>query len=265
MQGDAGTALKAGDAWYALAESVKTSDKELVPGGVLRARQWYELALPQLSGFDKARVEKRMQETAGVPSAPRPPQEAGKSLAKGKGKKGKRKTKGDSAEVQKQAGPGLIGRGAVDDRDMGFLFTYQPGHLFTAEEIAELQGQLGSGRRRVEFVGTLSLSLNADVAIHHQGGSASGGVLRLYIDGNEAHAVGDDLTKAETITVPLARGEHAIRWVLTGGELGSAQLEFRVAGMASKLSPKLEVYYTRKHDAEARAIGIRREIAYGMQ
>lgn len=255
--------VTAGDAWYALAESVRSSDKELVQGALLRARHWYEQALPQLSGLDKARVEKRIQETSGVPAAPRSEtSDSGKSAAKSKGKKGKRKTKGSSA-AQGHAGPGLIGRGTADNQDVGILFTYQPGHRFTSDEIAELQNHLGAGRRQVEFIGVLSLSANAEVAVHHAGGSASGGVLYLLIDGKEAHAVGDDRTKDETITLPLAKGDHAIRWLLTGGELGSPQLEFSINSAATKLNPTLDVFYSRQQGAAARAPSVRRQLDFG--
>lgn len=85
--------LKAGDAWYALAESVRTSDKELVPAALVRTHHWYELAVPQLTGLDKARVEKRLQEIGLVASPLRTSQGSENSPAKVKGKKGKRKTK----------------------------------------------------------------------------------------------------------------------------------------------------------------------------
>jgi hypothetical protein len=91
-QRDSAAALKAGDAWYSLAEAVKTSDKELLPGALVRTRHWYELALPQLAGLDKARVEKRLQEIGLVAAPPRLPQSEN-SPAKAKGKKGKRKAK----------------------------------------------------------------------------------------------------------------------------------------------------------------------------
>ncbi len=83
--------MTAGDAWYALAESIRTSDKELVPGALLRARQWYERVFPQLSGLDKARIEKRIQETNAAAAAAPPPQpRPGTS----KGKRGKRGRRG---------------------------------------------------------------------------------------------------------------------------------------------------------------------------
>ena len=89
VQGPPDAALAAGDAWYALAESIRNSDKELLPAALVRTRHWYERALPQLSGLDKARVEKRMQEI-GLVSSPSP-HSGDKSPAKTKGKKGKRK------------------------------------------------------------------------------------------------------------------------------------------------------------------------------
>ena len=253
-------AIAAGDAWYALAESVKTSDKELVPRALLRSRHWYERGVGSLSGLEKARVEKRLQETTAIAAtAPVPRPEP----TKGKGKKGKTKRKGKGASALAQAGPGLIGRGTADGRDAGLVMTYQRGHRLSPEEVAELEGALGPGARQVELVGIVSLSADAEVAIHHVGGSASGGVHYLYLDGKQIHAVGDDRTKDETITLPLAKGAHAIRWQLTGGSLGSALLEFSVARSAAKQPPSLEVFYTQQLETAARAPGARLELSFG--
>jgi hypothetical protein len=85
-------ALKAGDSWYALAEGVKATDKELVAGALLRARHWYERIVSQLSGLDKARIEIRIQETNAVAAAASSVDSAaaGKRKSK-KGKKGRKR------------------------------------------------------------------------------------------------------------------------------------------------------------------------------
>ena len=251
--------LQAGDAWLGVAESLRTSDKAVATTALIRTRHWYEKVLPLLSGLDRARVEKRLQ-SIGADSAPSL-QAADKSSAKTKVKKGNKKSKRGGKAVVEQAAPGLIGRAATDNRDVGLLLTYQPGHRITTEEITDLQSQLGAGQRRVEFTGVLSLSVDASVSIHHAGGSSSGGVHRLFLDGEEVHAVGDDRTKDENITMSLRRGEHLVSWVLSGGELGSALLEFRVVG--SKLQSKPDIFYSRQQDAAARAVATRREITYG--
>lgn len=93
-QGPPEEAGKAGDSWYALAESVKTSDKELVAGALLRARHWYQRVVPQLSGLDKARIEKRIQETNAIAAAAPRSVDSGASAASGKVKKGKRGRRG---------------------------------------------------------------------------------------------------------------------------------------------------------------------------
>ena len=60
------------DAWWELAESEQGQSKSIVQG---RAAHWYEQALPNLSGLDKAKVEKRLEAAASaveLPETPRP-------------------------------------------------------------------------------------------------------------------------------------------------------------------------------------------------
>ena len=50
-----------GDAWWALSEKEAAPNKAAFES---RARHWYEQALPQLTGLDKMRAEKRMEQAA---------------------------------------------------------------------------------------------------------------------------------------------------------------------------------------------------------
>jgi hypothetical protein len=58
-----------GDAWWALGEKEAGASKA---GLKSRARHWYEQAQPQLTGLDKARVEKRLETSIAAQSEPVP-------------------------------------------------------------------------------------------------------------------------------------------------------------------------------------------------
>ena len=158
---------------------------------------------------------------------------------------------------------GLVGRGSAKGRDIDSLFVYHPGYRFTRDEIQELQNNLGKEEVRVEFQGILDLSADAEVAFHHRGGSSRGGVHYLYLDDKEIHSVGDDRTKDQTLTLQLERGQHVMRWLLTGGELGEAQLEIAVANADKNPDAKVDIFAPREFVAAARARGVKREIEYG--
>jgi hypothetical protein len=49
------------------------------------------------------------------------------------------------------------------------------------------------------------------------------------VDNREVNKVGDDLSKDRTETLMLRRGTHLVRWQWTGGDLGSALLQFSTA------------------------------------
>jgi len=154
-----------------------------------------------------------------------------------------------------------VGRGFSDDADAGIFFTYHPGYKLTRDEIQGLQTMLGRNNSRVEFVGTLNLNADAEISVHHLGGSSNRGVHYLFIDDKEVHSVGDDRTKDDTFKVPLRRGDHLVRWILTGGDLGDAQLEIKLA--SPEKNTKLVVQASAEMVAAAKGQGAKQEIEYG--
>jgi len=200
------------------------------------------------NGLEKVRIEKRLGELEAVADAPRVKASPGKSS---------------------RASPefaGLIGRAFADDRDAGVLVAYQAGFLMKTPEIGSLREALGTwpnGKTRVELAGILTLSDNGNVSIHHVGGSASGGVLTLFVDGQKVSEVGDDRSKNSTFLLPLTKGHHALRWVLSGGDLGIAQVEFLPDPAAGAAAPTLEVHATKDLIAAARQGGVKKEYKFG--
>jgi hypothetical protein len=175
----------------------------------------------------------------------------------------------NSAAETRSAGPagvsrrvsGIVGRGYANGKDVSMFFTYHPGYKLTREEIQELQNCL-TRNGRLEFQGILSLSADAEVAFHHVGGSSNRGVHYLFVDDKDVNSVGDDRVKDDTVTMKLGQGEHLLRWTLTGGDLGDAQLEISQTNSGSP-PVKLEVYASEEMVAVARAGVARQEFEFG--
>gem|GEM_PF-2706930 len=191
----------AGDAWWALSRSAREPDRSAFQS---RAAHWYRLATEGLTGLARLTIEQRLKE---IDSA---------SLAKSSGN-AKNLAKG--AKVF----PGMIGRARNDGFDIGTIFLYRQNSWFRHDDFTPILTKKGRlpGKVEVQLIGLLQVPAAGDIAIRHAGGSAAGGVCRLYINGKELGAVGDDRTKDTIYNVTLPKGVYQLKWVLTGGQLGS--------------------------------------------
>jgi len=198
----------AGEAWLKLAADSKSIAREDRPAIQRRAKVHLTAAIPGLVGLDRVRVEKRLEEVKDVGAA------APKKAAK---------TRMPRAAVL----PGLIGRVTVRGQDAGIVVSYQPGYTITQEDVQKLQAAAGvtvGDSWRVDMLGVLSLAADSQLVLRHVGGSASGGVHTLYVGTQSVSEIGDDRSKDDTRQLSLMRGQHSIRWTLTGGDLGTAQM-----------------------------------------
>jgi hypothetical protein len=198
----------AGEAWLKLAADTKSIAREDRPAIQRRAKAHLTAAIPGLVGLDRVRVEKRLEEVKDVGAA------APKKAAK---------TRIPRAAVLQ----GLIGRVTVRGQDAGIVVSYQPGYTITQEDVQKLQAAAGvtvGDSWRVDLLGVLSLAADSQLELRHVGGSASGGVHTLYVGTQSVSEIGDDRSKDDTRQFSLMRGQHSIRWTLTGGDLGTAQM-----------------------------------------
>jgi hypothetical protein len=123
--------------------------------------------------------------------------------------------------------PGLAGRVFARNQDAGILMGYLPDYSLSAEDFDKLRAAAGITATepwRIELAGQFFLPADARVLVWHAGGSASGGVHTLFVDGKQVSQVGDDLTKNTTRIITLPKGTHQVRWTLTGGEMGTAAM-----------------------------------------
>jgi tRNA A-37 threonylcarbamoyl transferase component Bud32 len=127
--------------------------------------------------------------------------------------------------------PGLIGRitqeGKYVPAGMICGIIYIPGGVLQHRDVAQIVSQGGELKDvRMELKGTFEVSEDCDIVIWHKGGSSSGGVHSLFVDGEELGSIGDDRIKNVTYRHRVQKGPHAVRWVLTGGQFGDCMLQF---------------------------------------
>ena len=208
---DAAGKLAAAEAWLKLASETKVGSKDDKLAVQRRAKALLSEAAEGLSGLDRVKAEKRLEELKDVEESKL------KSLAN------RRSRESDVA------GSGLVGRVLIAGRDSGIMVSYEPGSMISGEEIARLQGAgaaMPNTAWRIDMVGMLTLPADSAVEVWHVGGSSYRGVHRLFIDGRLLSEVGDDRTKNDTQRINLKKGKHVIAWTLSGGDLGSALVRF---------------------------------------
>ena len=144
--------------------------------------------------------------------------------------------------------------------------TYQPGYTVTPEDVQNLArhaGAMPGDAIRIDFLGILSLAIDSQVELKHVGGSSSGGVHTLFIGGQPISEIGDDRSKDDTRQLPLVRGQHALRWTLTGGDLGSAQLSLVPVDATGKPQEGVsQIQFTRDMNVLAHSVPYKHEIRW---
>ncbi len=99
------------------------------------------------------------------------------------------------------------------------------------------------------MVGTLEVAERVNLTFHHVGGSSTGGVTWLYVDGKELGAVGDDRSKDSNYDAALDPGSHEVRWKIVGGLIGGAN---RIEIIDKATGRKLPLKYTEAQEKAAR-------------
>ena len=83
------------------------------------------------------------------------------------------------------------------------------------------------------------------------------------VDGRPVSEVGDDRTKDTRSEFALSKGDHAIRWQLTGGELGTAQLVFQLTKPDPPNEGVLRIHVPKEIMAGAQRLGAAKEFQFG--
>lgn len=195
------------------AEAVKGVEPAERTGVALRALHWLHQAESQLKGLAKADVEKQVKDLeSGLPARFR--------LAANK--------------ANKPLGPnfqpppefvGLPGRVQVNGSDVGIMWKYESGlRLANTNVLGVLaQSNIPRGKLRMEFVGLVYVTESMTVNVSHNGGSPTA-TATLFIDNKPVGEVGGTRAASDVYKVDLNAGEHSIRWVLFGDDLGTCSL-----------------------------------------
>jgi len=147
--------------------------------------------------------------------------------------------------------------------------TYQPGHTVTQEDMQKLMAVAGAAPGdavRIDLLGILSLAADAEVELQHVGGSASGGVHTLVLGTQTVSEIGDDRSKNDTRKLPLRKGPLAVRWTLTGGDLGTALMSLVPVDTAGQPQAGIAtIQITRELYNFAHSTPYRQEIKWGAE
>jgi|GEM_PF-3970394 len=249
LPGKSDALVAAGEAWLKLA-SDKAIGRDDRPAIQRRARQQLAAGLAGLVGLERVRVEKRLEELKDV-ATPAPRKTT--------------RTRVPRAAVL----PGLIGRVVARGQDAGIIVIYQPGYTVTQDDVQKLLAAAGAtagDSLRIDLLGVLTLTSDAQLEVRHAGGSSSGGVHNFFIGPQSISEVGDDRSKDDTRTLSLVKGQQPLRWTLTGGDLGTALLSLVPVDATGKpLAGVAAVQYSRDMNVLARSVPYRQEIKWGAE
>lgn len=210
------------DEWWNLAQQNKGRANTSL---LLRAAHWYRQALTKANGLPKVQAERRLAEFD-------------KLVAKHH-----RETTAAPAPAAVQPNVprefrGLVGRVTVDGQDATLLVRYQEGFGIGNNQVTDLLLRAGAprGAVRLDFVGYVHTNEPQAVLIRHRGGSDQA-LHTLYVDGRKIGEIGGaNRPKDDAYKLDLTAGRHTVRWVLTGGDIGTSALQISDA-MTSAVLP----------------------------
>jgi Arc/MetJ-type ribon-helix-helix transcriptional regulator len=223
-----------GRAWSELLKPNQNQNQKPVetaerPAVALRALHWLRQAEPQLKGLAKADVEQQLKELeSSLPSRVRTASKPAKP-----------------AEPVGFQPPrefiGALGRIQVNGVDAGVLWKYEAGLRLTNLSVTDVLQQAGvpRGRLRMEFAAFFHVHESMTVNISQAGGSPTG-TATLLVDNKPVGEVGGPRATTDVYKVELMAGEHTLRWILSGDDLGACSL-----GLTnSETAQPLPLYHT---------------------
>jgi hypothetical protein len=242
--------VAAGDAWWDVGEKLPAAQRDVLRR---RAGVWYEQAADHVTGLAKVKVTKRLDDLAALDAAA--PETSEPEPTTPDPRPATRPAR-PPREKPKTVFPGMIGRVTVDRVDVGAVLQYLPGKRVTHAKIVQTIGLQGAASIELKLAGALVLSEPAALKVKHVGGSASGGVLRLSVNGRELGSVGDDRSKDSTYDLQLPAGTHLVSWELRGGEIGGGNLIQFTNAATMEAVP---IVYTQQMLTQVRQLGVRLE------
>jgi serine/threonine protein kinase len=138
--------------------------------------------------------------------------------------------------------PGLVGRAKLNGKDPGFIFHYPHGRFFANKHIpVSFHDSRGF---EVSLEGYVVVPKDMIVRVWQVGGGVSHDQNWLYIDDKQMGVTGDNHEKELKLDLPMTKGLHRVRWLLTGGTFRTNILVFidphtgKLMDLVSKGIPK---------------------------
>ncbi|MEX2176582.1 MAG: LamG-like jellyroll fold domain-containing protein, partial [Pirellulaceae bacterium] len=244
-KGDAAAGYAAAQAWAKLADDPKAGDREQRLALQRRAKLLLEASLVNLDGLDKVNAQKLMDKLQDVAA------------------KAERGTDPRATADR----PGLVGRVMARSKDAGVLITYEPDYLLTRDDLEKVRMAAGvqAGEPwQIMFHGMLTLPTDSRVEVWHAGGSAAGGVHTIFVGEKKVeNEVGGNRSNNRITYIPVLRGQHAVLWVLSGVDMGTAGMRLTPTDASGQsLDHRTALIATRDLINKARRIPTKAELQF---
>jgi hypothetical protein len=148
----------------------------------------------------------------------------------------------DGEKPEEKRTAGLIGLAHKDGQPSPIAYHYPHGKVFPADLIRSRfhDGETKLPSVEISLVGYVDVPREMTIDVYHAAGGVNMDHGTLLVDDRQIGQVGDDTAKSVIYTLTLPKGEHKLKWVLTGGTFQHNLLKFQDA----KTGELLNVYHT---------------------
>ena len=248
--------LKAAESWLQVVTISSAGDREDRRAIQRRAKALLEYALPDLTGLEKIRAEKKLQGLPELGPARRVNFDAAPTAT----------ADAASDPRQRQRLIGVLNRNGVGT---GVVVRYELGYQMTQNDADRLVQ--AAGGRGIARNGGISLALEGEFSLAEEreliagvtGKQASGGSSGVFIDGRSVVSLSDDGANGHSRLIKLAAGKHTIRWAMIGVDLAPGSASLTPAQPAAGAAPPFFVSPDPEREAELAQNAVGRTLTIG--
>lgn len=225
--------------WWEVAKTLKAREQD---SAQLRAREWYERALPGAGGLNKEKAQTRIKETDALYA--------------------KNTIPGPGVPIIPGATPGLVGRILLDSKDARVVARYTLGSEIEYDDVSkqlESKHNLKGRTIKIELAGILHLPETTEIIVRSpkngsfssKGSSSSvfGSSSQLFIGinnkENDIRDLAPNRDRDGSYKFSLPKGDYLFVWTIGGTRTGIAEIRFEDA----KSNEPLFVYYNQKMES----------------
>lgn len=211
------------DKWWQAAEEIKDEKSREKDSLKLRAREWYQRALPNATGLDRGAAQRRIDETAALFAKNTISTDLGGPKIPG-------------------AAPGAFGRIWADKNDMRLFVKYDIGAPISNQDVLNKLADKGKNGRliHIELSGRIHLPEETEIVIDNSAEGDVGTKTAIGLNGKEITQKMVGRKKPEPQKKTLPKGEHQFAWMIEGSNLDKCTLTIKNADASA---PPLYIYY----------------------